>query len=356
MMNVTERTERTREIKMSDTDVIETVETEATVETVTEATDTQRRAPWLRLNRLVPDTEYDTVEDVLAAAELDFTVSLRDIRFAGIMEATDDFGGFQANPDDREWHDAPSRKAVVRDDTGEFFDVVSADYGVLQYGEAYEFLNHLEGRRFVAAGPLKDARQAFMVVKLPDLDDFTVAGTDLHELNVVVRTSHDRSRAVEVFTMPLRVTCVNQLPLRPITGGVLNRWSIHHIGNVTEKMHDADVLVDRVREYVADFKNTAERLVATQLGTEDASFVLRRVIRESPTKDDVIEHIISLWQNADTVGFHGTGWGLTNAVSDYFEHGRRGGTAQSRMLGALEGQTRGVLDRTVPLILGRFGK
>jgi len=313
-------------------------------ESIPPADGTQRRAPWLRLNRLNEDDTYDSVADVLHASNLDFTISLRDIKFATGPE----------NPD-RLWAPAPGRKAVVRDDTGEFFDVVSADYGVYQYGDAFSFLDHLEGRRFVAAGPLKDARQAFMVINLPDLDDFTVAGTDRHELNVVIRTSHDRSRAVEVFTMPLRVVCTNQLPIRPLTGGVTNRWAVHHIGNVTEKMHDAETLVANVRTYVEDFKLVAERLVNTHLGTEDASFVLQRVLRNSPTKDDVIEHIITLWQNADTVGFHGTGWGLTNAVSDYFEHGRRGGTAQSRLLGALEGQTRGVLDRTVPLILGRFG-
>lgn len=313
-------------------------------ESVSPSDGIQRRAPWLRLNRLVESDTYDSVEDVLHASELDFTVSLRDIQFAATQ-------GDAATA----WLPAASRKAVVRDDTGEFFDVVSADYGVYQYGEAFSFLNHLESRQFVAAGPLKDARQAFMVIKLPDLDDFTVAGDDRHELNVVIRTSHDRSRAVEVFTMPLRVVCTNQLPIRPLTGGVTNRWAVHHIGNVSEKMHDAAVLVDNVRAYVEDFKLVAERLADTHLGTEDASFVLQRVLRNSPTKDDVVEHIIALWQNADTVGFHGTGWGLTNAVSDYFEHGRRGGTAQSRLLGALEGQTRGVLDRTVPLILGRFG-
>jgi phage/plasmid-like protein (TIGR03299 family) len=328
-------------------EVLDDVET-TTSAIVEPVTDTQRRPPWLRMNRLNTETSHGTVEDVLGEAGLDFTVSLREIQFATVTDPE--------NYSDRPiWRPAPSRRAVVRDDTGEFVDIVSKDYGVFQYTEAFEFLNHIPGRQFVAAGPLKDARQAFIVVKLPDLDDFKIAGTDLHELNVVIRTSHDRSRAVEVFTMPLRIQCVNQLPIKPLTNGVTNRWSVQHVGDVAGKMHDAAVLVDNVRAYVEDFRVTAERLVNIHLGTEDASYVLRRVLRESPTKEIVIEHVLNLWQNADTVGFRGTGWGLTNAVSDYFEHGRRGGTAQSRFLGALEGQTRGVLDRTVPLILGRYG-
>jgi phage/plasmid-like protein (TIGR03299 family) len=321
-----------KERMMTDTDTVTTVITQP------------RELPWARVNRLVDEDgerlELDTTDDVLEATGLDFTVSKRPMRRQAL---------------DGTWLES-KRVSVVRDDTEEEVDVVSQDYGVFQYTEAFEFLNHIPGREFVAAGPLKDSRQAFMVVRLPDLDDFEVAGTDLHELNVVIRTSHDRSRAVEVFTMPLRVLCTNQLPIRPLGQGVTNRWAVNHIGNVTEKMHDAEQLVARVRDYVSDFRITAERLVGVNLGTDEASTVLRRVIRDAPKKDETIETILSLWANADTVGFHGTGWGLVNAVSEHYEHGRRGGTDQSRLLGALEGQTRSLMDRTVPFILGRFGK
>lgn len=316
--------------------------TEDVVEVVTPST--QRTLPWARVNGLVDENgeqlELHSTDEVLEATGLDFTVSKRPIQF---------------QRQDGTW--VPSKRvSVVRDDTEDEVDVVSSDYCVFQYTEAFDFLNHVPGREFVAAGPLKDSRQAYMVVRLPDLDGFDIAGSDRHELNVVIRTSHDRSRAVEVFTMPLRVLCVNQLPIRPLNSGVTNRWSVNHIGNVSEKMHDAAKLIERVRAYVTDFKITAERLVNTPLNTDDARWVLDRVVRTSPTKDDVVEHITSLWATADTVGFHGTGWALVNAVSDYYEHGRRGGTDQSRLLGALEGTTRSILDRTVPLILGRFGQ
>jgi phage/plasmid-like protein (TIGR03299 family) len=330
---------------MTTTDTVTPTATTTTTTTTAEATlSAERQSPWARVNRLVDESgerlELNTTGDVLEATGLDFTVSKRPMRRRAL---------------DGTWLES-KRVSVVRDDTEEEVDVVSQDYGVFQFTEAFEFLNHIPGREFVAAGPLKDSRQAFMVVRLPDLAGFDIAGSDRHELNVVIRTSHDRSRAVEVFTMPLRVTCVNQLPLRPLGQGITNRWSVNHIGDVSGKMHDAETLVERVRDYVADFRETAERLVTIELGTEQAATTLRRVLREAPKKEETIETIMSLWANADTVGFHGTGWGLVNAVSDYYEHGRRGGTDQSRLLGALEGQTRSILDRTVPFILGRFGK
>lgn len=302
---------------------------------------TQRMTPWLRTASLPEELQFSGTESVLEYADLDFTVSKRPIQFQRA---------------DGTWAVSPNRMYVVRDDTEQDFDVVSTDYGIFQYGEAFDFLNHIEGARFVAAGPLKDSKQAFMVVRLPDMEDFTIAGSDGHELNVVIRTSHDRSRAVEVFTMPVRIQCWNQLPVRAMTAGVTNRWAVNHIGNVNAKMHDAEMLVSNVREYVEDFKMTAQRLVDIKLESNDADWVLDRVLRPTVKKDEVKDTIMNLWRNADTVGYSDNGWGLVNAVSDYFEHGRVGGTPQSRFLGALEGQTRGILDKTVPLVLGRFGR
>jgi phage/plasmid-like protein (TIGR03299 family) len=320
------------EIEMTETAVQEIEITEA-------PTTTQRVAPWLRIGALPENVQFSNTESVLHEAELDFTVSKRPIQFQRL---------------DGTWADSKDRMYVARDDNDKQIDVVSSDYGVFQYAQAFEFLDHIPGAQFISAGPLRDGRQAFIVVKLPDLEGFDVAGSDHHELNVVIRTSHDRSRAVEVFTMPMRVWCTNQLPIRGMGMGITNRWAVNHIGNVEAKMHDAEVMIIRVRDYVEDFKITAQRLVDTRLDSSDGEFVLGKVLRDTVKKEEVTEHIMNLWRNADTVGYSDCGWGLVNAVSDYFEHGRRGGTAQSRFLGALEGQTRGILDKTVPLILGRF--
>lgn len=298
----------------------------------------QRMAPWLRIGAL--DIDYDNTDKVLEDAGLDFTVSKRPLQFL---------------KKDGSWGENPARMMVVRDDTEQPIDVVSKDYGVFQYTEAFEFLNHIEGRKFVAAGPLRDIKQAFMVVKLPDLDTFTVDASDPFELNVVVRTSHDRTRAVEVFTMPTRVKCTNQLPIRPYGAGITNRWAVNHIGNVGDKVHDAEVVVANVRAYVEDFKHTAKRLIKGKVTQDNARWILNKTLRETTKKDEVVANIMGLWANADTVGYSDCGWGLVNAVSDYFEHGRKGGTAQSRLLNALEGQTRGILDKVTAVTLGRLG-
>jgi phage/plasmid-like protein (TIGR03299 family) len=316
-----------------------------------------RTVPWM-----VVGTQIDEAVDVQTAAKLaglDFTVSLRDIQWAGKQIGTD-FGDFVTDPEDVEWNPAPSRKAVVRDDTDEFYDVVSSDYSVVQYSEALDFLSQLNPL-ISAAGTLKGGRQGFMVVQLTDLTDVQMPFKDEHKLFAVVRTSHDRSRGVECSVMPLRMRCMNQLSVRAFSAGVKNRWSITHVGNAAGKLHNAEELVQRVKDYHNDFVNTADRLYHTVIDVQDADKILHSVFKptgaEASKHEEVIAKVLDMWQHRDeTVGFAGTGWGLFNAVSEYMEWERTGAgrTAQSQFLGALEGSTRKALDQTAGLILSRF--
>lgn len=298
---------------------------------------TTRTAPWMKLGTLVE--EAMTAEEAAKAGGLDFTVSLRDI---------------QRKMNDGTWEISKHRKMVTADDTDEEFDVVSADYGLLQYSEAFDFLSQINPK-FIAAGTLKGRRQGFMVVQLPDLPELDMLSleNDPHDLFVVVRTSHDRTRAIECAVMPLRRRCMNELGVRGFAKGAEQRWSVHHVGNVAEKLHSAEEMVQRANVYAADFVNTANRLNGVVIDNDDARKILGRVIRETTKQTEVINKIIDMWNTRESVGYVGSGWGLFNAVSEYFEWDRKGGTAQSQFLNVLEGQTRKAMDQTAALILSR---
>jgi phage/plasmid-like protein (TIGR03299 family) len=303
-----------------------------------------RQAPWLTLGKLVDGVM--TADEAARLGGLDFTVSLRRIQFNATV-----------NPEaDPVWETADHRRMVVRDDTNEAFDVVSADYGLLQYGEAFAFLNEID-RRFIAAGTLKGGKQGFMVVQLPELANLEALGfDDPHELYTIIRTSHDRTRAVECMVMPLRGRCMNELGIRGFAAHAQNRWSVHHVGDVAGKLQSAQEMVTNVTAYAADFVNTANRLYGTVLDNEDGDRILQRVLRAAPKRTDVIAKILDMWNTRESVGFVGTGWGLLNAVSEYFEW-ERGGihTPQSQLLGVMEGPTRKAIDTTAALILSRHG-
>lgn len=288
-----------------------------------------REVPWMKLGKLA-----DHALTAVAAAKaggLDFTVSARDIYYL--------HGGFETQP--------KNRKAIVRDDTGELFDVVSSDvYQVLQYSEAFDFMDTVDSR-YVAAGALRGGRQGFLVVKAPFSLD--VPG-DPHDLYAVLRTSHDRSRGIEVAVMPLRTLCMNQLTLSSFTKGVPHRWSIKHSHKMHAKLAEAKDSLSKLANYAGRFEALAQRLMEVKVDAAKADAVLKAIIPARAKQGEVISKIITL-QDAAQVGFPGTGWGLVNAVSEYMDWSRAGGTAESRFLGALEGQTTKLLNKTVVHLL-----
>jgi hypothetical protein len=66
-----------------------------------------------------------------------------------------------------------------------------------------------------------------------------------------------------------------------------------------------------------------------------------------------IGQIMDLWTTSPTVGYAGTGWGLVNAVSEQFDWYRQGGTAESRFLGALAGNTHKAINDVAAQVLAR---
>lgn len=285
-----------------------------------------REVPWMKLGRL-----EQTVKTAAEAAELgglNFSVSKRPLWFGD----TDDSA--TAQPAQR----VHERIAVVRDDTGLWLGIMSTDYPLLQFGEAFDFMDQVNPE-FVAAGTLKGGKQGFMVVRGPEL--VVLSGDDPHELFIVFRTSHDGSRAIEVAAMPLRGRCMNQLTLNTFANGAKQRWVIKHTTDTSmkQKLADAHNSLKRLDEYTVGYRQVSEQLVNLKVSDEHAHWALETMLADRPKREQQITSIIDRWHTAETVGFDGTGWGLLNAVSDYFEWVRPGGNPESRFVGALQGST-----------------
>lgn len=290
-----------------------------------------RVVPWMKLGALT-----EGVKTAARAAELgglNFEVEQRPLEWVG---------------EDGARHEIPGRRALVRKDTDEWLSIMSTDYSVLQFGEAFDFMDGVNPN-FVAAGVLKGGRQGFMVVEGPKMN--VLSGDDPHELFIVLRTSHDGSRAIEVAVMPLRSRCMNQLTLNSFAVGAQHRWSIRHTSSMKQKLADAHESLKKLDEYAAGYEHLADKLVNVQLDDHDAENVLKAVLPDRPKRDEQITSIISRWHTAETVGFDWTGWGLVNAASEYFDWGRPNGTPESRFVGALQGSTHKVINGVAQQLL-----
>jgi hypothetical protein len=256
------------------------------------------------------------------------------------------------------WSDIPNRRAAIHGANHSVMDIVSTDYAPVQYREAFAFLDELNGARYVAAGQIHGGRQGFMVVQVPGTSylDIEVAGEkDPHDLYAICRTSHDRSRGLQVFLMPLRHRCMNQLPLTSFGMDAVQSWSIRHIGNPTEKLEEAVRVIKNLGTYAAAYENMVRQLAETDVLLEDAERVLKSVIKDLPKRDEQIGAIVAAWQSSPHVGFEGTAWGLVNGVSEYFSWQRESKTRTEagRFTGEMEGMTARYVSRTAQVLLNR---
>lgn len=296
-----------------------------------------REVPWMKLGKLAekPMTAAEAAE----LGGLNFTVSKRSLFYET------DAGESKAIVPIKE------RVAVVRDGAEQWLGIMSREYPLLQYREAFDFMDTV-GPTYVACGALKGGKQGFMVVQAPDTIN-VLSGDDPHDMYVVLRTSHDGSRAIEVAVMPLRARCMNQLTLQSFTKGVPHRWAIKHTSSMAAKLQDAQESLKQVGAYAKALEKTAQRLAEMQITDEIAEQTLQAVLPDRPRRAEQIQEIIETWHTAETVGFDWTGWGLVNATSEYFDWRRKGGSPESRFVAALQGQTFNAINRTAGRLLSR---
>jgi phage/plasmid-like protein (TIGR03299 family) len=299
-----------------------------------------RAVPWAKQGTVI--NKPVTAEEAINMAGLNFEVHKEEVASRSSADAP--------------WRVIPNRVAVTRSDTGVRLVVASTDYELVQYGEVFAFMDKV-APNIVAAGPLYDGRQAFIVAQRPDLTyvDPDLGEADPHQPYVVLRTSHDLSRAVEAGILLLRGRCMNQLTLRGFLNGAQQRWSIRHTRKAKEHLAQAADVYARLGTYTDEFTRIARRLAAVEVDLKDAQEVLEGVLPDRPRRQQAIDTILGIWQTADTVGFRDNGWGLTNAVGDYLEHGRTSAntTPQSRFLGALQGTQHRTVNRVAALLLTR---
>lgn len=300
-----------------------------------------RDLPWMKIG--------PQINAPISAAEaaklggLDFEVDLKPLSYQ--------IGDRQVN--------IPNRRAVVRTDTEEFFAVASDDYKPIQYGEAFSFLDTINPM-VSSAGTLAGGRKGFMIVQMPDVMrlHLDVDGVvDEHDLYVIVQTSHDLSKAVEVAVMPLRLKCMNMLGLPLFTKDAPQRWSIKHVGDVQKKLIEAQKTLVRTKKYADRFMATSRQLASVQVDSDTIDIVLKMVLPDKPRRHEQISAITGAFRSSEFVRDGGgrNGWDLVNSVSEYFQWGRNTGTrtTESMFTSGINGDTYRAVSRTAQLLLAR---
>lgn len=332
-----------------------------------------RQVPWAKIGTVIDDPHVDAA-GAARLGGIDFDVDVREAGYrTDHSPALDDAGEQLHDADDQplfltstgevttdagSWENTPTRRAIVRHDTNEWYSYVSTDYQPVQFREAFEFMDNVNPR-YVAAGALSGGRQGFMVVELPDHDraDVTIDGeVDAHQLYVVLKTSHDLSSGIKIAVMTLRERCMNILTLPSFVRDAPQSWSIRHVGDPHVKLQEAYKTLTNAERYREVFERTVVQLASVHVSSDDLREITRLVLpKRLKTIDNQVEAIVDKFENANTVGYHGTGWGAVQAVSDYLQWGRTTAarTPQSEFTSPLEGDTAKYVNNTVQLVMAR---
>lgn len=333
---------------------------------------TTRDVPWAKIGTVIDDPAVDAAEAARLGG-IDFDVEVTDAAFwvrhrplladDDSTQLTDDGGqplfvGELNRPttDPGRFKIEPSRRAIIRPDDEEWFSYVSNDYQLVQFREAFAFMDALSPR-YVAAGSMTHGRQGFIVVQLPEHERSELVIDDVedpHDLYVILQTSHDATRGIKIAVTTMRNRCMNMLTLPTFDASAPQSWSIRHVGDPHKQLADAETTLRNTAAYREFFETSVRQLASVRVDSDDLRRIVRRVLPSRLKRvEEQVTAIVDRFETADTVGFRNTGWGALNAISDYLQWGRTTAsrTEQSEFTSPLDGDAAKYVNNAFQLLM-----
>lgn len=293
-----------------------------------------RKAPWFR-GVGTDVTGALTAADAIKAGNLDWEVELRKV--------------YTTNAKGNKTL-VPGAFANVRIDNEQVMGLVRAKYRPVQNREVFEFADNLvdSGQaKYSAVGPMRHGQVVFAVMDVPE--QILVGGTDPHAMSIMMRTSHDGSTAVGVYAAMTRLHCTNAVTL--FTKRAPFKWTMPHTSTLEGKLLEARQTIQMSFAYAEEFAALGGDLMNIKVDDDRAVEILTTILPVRPKTDERIDAIMDVTRNSDTNGFHGTGWGLINGITEYLEHHRETIKPEATMYHALNGDIHKWRNRAADLIL-----
>lgn len=216
-------------------------------------------------------------------------------------------------------------KANVRSSDHKVLGVVSDRYKIVQNADAFAFTDILlgEGVKYETAGSLSSGKRVWLLAKM---ETSKVCGDDVDPY-LVFTNSHDGSGAVKVAVTPIRVVCQNTLTLALSTAK--RTWSTKHCGDIQGKMDDARNTLGFAASYMENLKEEADKLTqVVVLAPQFADFLMKMFPTNSKMSERQIANVenqrkavAEIYNHKDDIQkFHGTAYGVLNAIADHLPH------------------------------------
>jgi phage/plasmid-like protein (TIGR03299 family) len=235
--------------------------------------------------------------------------------------------------------EVPDRLGVQRDEDGKILGTVGTHYVPFNNSQAFEFMDNLVDSgdaKYETAGSLRGGKIVFLTLKIPR--DILIGGEDKHEIYLLLRTSHDGTKAISVYVTPIRVVCMNTLSLATYGQNVKQKWSVTHVSTVHGRLAEARDALQMTFKYADEFESLGNRLLSTRIADSDLSKVLDYILPDRPKTYEVKGQITQLYKSSSTVTpYHGTAWGALQAITEYYDWYRRTSSVEAKFISTIDG-------------------
>ena len=257
-----------------------------------------------------------TSEEAILAAGLNWEVGLEPVAVKG------------------KWIDG--YKAIVRNTDNRVYAIVHDRYTPIQNKQAFEFFDSVVGTKeaiYHTAGSLKDGARIWILAKLTS--SLAIKGDQIDKY-ILLSSSHDASKALQMFLTPIRVVCMNTL--RMAEAGAGERFYARHTKKIGEKVDKAREILGLVNQYYVNFKEQAEFLASKQLppaelpkllvaafnttGAIDAQGVIDFDTIGTHMKNEmaVVTNLFTNGKGNQNPAIAGTRYAAMNGISEYTDH------------------------------------
>ena len=222
--------------------------------------------------------------------------------------------------------EVPGKRAAIRADTAEVFNVMSDLYTPMQNVEAFQFFDGVVGAGeaiYHTAGSLRGGRKVWALAKLPG--ELKVSNQDVLEKYVLLANGHDGSLAVTMQLTAVRVVCHNTMSLALGEG---QKFRALHTPNVMSRINEAREALQLQEAYFAVLERQVERLAsAAFLASEREEFLVKLFGQKENTEaistrmKNQMGQVSNLFESG--MGNKGESrWDMLNAVTEFVDHHR----------------------------------
>ena len=219
----------------------------------------------------------------------------------------------------------PKYFRTARSSDNSTLGIVSGRYKIVQNHEAFSFTDELISGdvRYETAGSLNEGRRVWLLAKLPDK---TILG-DKFDNYICFTNTHDGTGAVQVCMTNTRVCCNNTLNLALSTAS--RKWSTRHIGNMQDKIIEAQRVLQLANSYTESLNEEAKVLADKKVDEATTEVIFDSIFpvdyeNDTARKIQNVEYLKNAFfkclKAPDITQFSGTAWGVINAASDFICH------------------------------------